>query len=290
MPFKKPPLPQSPTVYDLDVLERYQQYTREHGSNRAIYFLSRAFLQPFVLGYFSVLRKGKENIPETGPTLVLANHRSFLDPFLVSFMSSWSQPVQFMAKAELFARPRFGWYLSRVGAFPVRRGESDPDALETARTVLNRGGTVVMFIEGTRMRSGGLGTPRKGGARIAQQTGSTIVPISIMGTEKTRRGLIVLPRHCRIQAGKVITVVKKDPTRQEVQELTNQTWTMIANQWLEMGGSEELGSRQRFHFVTTKRHWYRFRAGVRLPSFHAKLGSLLTCFRNLRKRLYKPFR
>ena len=68
--------------------------------------------------------------------------------------------MNYVAKVELFERRWQGWILSRLGAFPIRRGESDEDSMETARLVVERGGTVCIFPEGTRIRSGALGDAR----------------------------------------------------------------------------------------------------------------------------------
>ena len=67
--------------------------------------------------------------------------------------------MNYVAKVELFEKRWQGWLLSRLGAFPIRRGESDEEAMTTARMVLERGGTVCIFPEGTRIRSGSLATP-----------------------------------------------------------------------------------------------------------------------------------
>jgi 1-acyl-sn-glycerol-3-phosphate acyltransferase len=86
-----------------------------------------------MLGYLRLTRRGREHIPSEGPVLIVANHRSFLDPFLIGTLLLARRPLDLMGKAELFARPRAGWYISRCGCFPVRRCESDPAALATAR-------------------------------------------------------------------------------------------------------------------------------------------------------------
>ena len=125
-----------------------------------MYRLSHALLKPLLIAYLRLTRTGMEHIPAEGPVLIVANHRSFLDPFLIGTLLRAGRPLNFMGKAELFGRPRAGWYVSRCGCFPVRRGESDPAALETARLVLEGGGVLVIFPEGTRLRWGGLAPPQ----------------------------------------------------------------------------------------------------------------------------------
>ena len=145
------------SAHDLGALAKYHEFTREHRANRLVYRLTHAIFKPLLIAYLRLTRTGMEQIPAEGPVLIVANHRSFLDPFLIGTLLRAGRPLNFMGKAELFGRPRAGWYVSRCGCFPVRRGESDPAALETARLVLEGGGVLVIFPEGTRLRWGGLG-------------------------------------------------------------------------------------------------------------------------------------
>ena len=87
--------------------------------------------------------------------ILAANHRSFLDPFVIG--CCLPRPIYFVAKQELFENPLLGWFLNCMGAFPVRRGESDEESVETALALLERGEAVVIFPEGTRIRAGSLG-------------------------------------------------------------------------------------------------------------------------------------
>ena len=78
---------------------------------------------------------------------------------MIGALLPWRRRMQFVAKVELFEKRWQGWVLSRLGAFPIRRGQSDETAMETARLIVERGGTVVIFPEGTRIRTGSLGRP-----------------------------------------------------------------------------------------------------------------------------------
>ena len=186
-------------------LLRYHEYTRKHGVNWVMYVLARLLLQPFFLLYFRLSRNGREHTKVKGALIVAANHRSFLDPFVIAACLPWRRPMNFVAKMELFEKRWQGWLLCRVGAFPIRRGESDEEAMRTARMVLERGGTICIFPEGTRIRSGSLSTPKRGVGRLALQTGAQVVPTAVLGTERVRRGWRIRPRKVRIRLGRAMT-------------------------------------------------------------------------------------
>jgi glycerol-3-phosphate dehydrogenase (NAD(P)+) len=234
------------SAHDLGALARYHEFTREHQAHRLVYRLTHWVLKPLLVGYFRLTRTRMEEIPPEGALLIVANHRSFLDPFLIGTLLPSTRPVCFMGKAELFARPRAGWYLSRCGCFPVRRGESDPDAMETARQVLASGGVVVIFPEGTRLRAGGVGRPRRGAFRLALQTGADVLPVCVIGSDRARRAkVIVRPVHCEVHAAPVVPVKAAEPDAEAVRELTEQAWSAIVQLWLAHGGSPEPGARDR---------------------------------------------
>jgi 1-acyl-sn-glycerol-3-phosphate acyltransferase len=138
---------------------------------------------------------GVERIPAQGPAIIAPNHKNFLDPFFVGIATR--RHVRYMAKAGLLKGP-LGWLLLRLGAFPVRRGEADADALDTARAILADGGLVVLFPEGTRVaESDALGSPHHGAGRLAVETGAPIVPAAVTGTSHLWRG--ALPHLKRVQ-------------------------------------------------------------------------------------------
>src|SRR5256714_2198052 len=128
----------------------YHDYARRRGVNRFMCIVARVILQPAFLIWFRLSRTGREHFRGIkGGLIVASNHRSFLDPFVIGATLPWRRPMQYVAKVELFERRWQGWILSRVGAFPIRRGQTDALPQETARTVLDRGGTVCIFPEGT---------------------------------------------------------------------------------------------------------------------------------------------
>jgi len=171
-------------------------YARERGFSAPLYAVVRALASAVLRTWFRVRVSGAEHIPADGGVIVAPNHKNFLDPFFIGIATR--RHVRFMAKIELFKSP-LAWLFLRLGAFPVRRGESDTDALDTAAAVLRAGGLVVVFPEGTRVeRPDALGAPRHGAGRLAVQTGVPIVPAVITGTSHLWRGALPKLRSVQI--------------------------------------------------------------------------------------------
>ncbi|MEA2230921.1 MAG: glycerol-3-phosphate dehydrogenase [Solirubrobacteraceae bacterium] len=209
------------------------------GVNPLIYLISRAVLQPFFHAYFRMQRIGREHIPAQGPVIIAANHRSFLDPFVIGMMLR--RPLYFVAKSELFSNPIVAWWLSSLGAFPVDRGNGDRDAMDTARRILERGDCVVIFPEGTRTRPGPLGAPKRGVGRLALQTGAPVVPIALLGTEAVRRGWRIRPHRIHIRAGRPLRFPRvEDPSPQLARTVTSRVWPCVELQWEWLGGTPPL--------------------------------------------------
>ena len=101
----------------MPTLNAIRERTLQRGVNPLIYWPVRAILIPFFLAYFRLERIGREHIPGSGPVILAANHRSFLDPFVIGALTR--RPVYYMAKRELFERPWQGWILGSLGAFPT---------------------------------------------------------------------------------------------------------------------------------------------------------------------------
>lgn len=217
---------------DHDVLHRR---ARESGVNPFVYWVVRAILQPFFHIYFRLSRIGREHIPEEGPVIIAANHRSFLDPFVIGTMAR--RPIYYVAKQELFKRSWQAWILNSLGAFPVKRGEADQDMIETARTILGRGDIVLIFPEGTRIRPGALGQPKRGVGRLALETGAPIVPIAVIGTEDVRKGWRIRPRKVRIRAGRALHYPQvADASPALAAAVTDRIWPCVMLQWEWLGG------------------------------------------------------
>jgi 1-acyl-sn-glycerol-3-phosphate acyltransferase len=222
-------------------LATFRDYTLNKGVNRIVYRVLRAILVPSFLIYLRMQRVGREHLPSEGPLLLASNHRSFLDPFLIGTLVK--RPVYYLAKRELFEKRWQAWILNALGAFPVARGTGDTDAMATARAILERGDCVVIFPEGTRVKHGPLGDPRRGIGRLALETGAPVAPIAVMGSDQVRRGWRIRPRKVRLRVGRPLhypTVERCSPALASA--VTDRIWACISLQWDWLGGIEEEGS------------------------------------------------
>jgi glycerol-3-phosphate dehydrogenase (NAD(P)+) len=216
-------------------LESYRERALAHGVNPVAYRVARIVLLPGFLVYFRLRRIGSEHLPRSGPLLLAANHRSFLDPFVIGALTR--RPVYYVAKRELFRRPWQARILNALGAFPIDRGHSDEDAIATARAILARGDCVVIFPEGTRVRPGPLGAPRRGVGRLALETGAPVVPVAVIGTEDVRRGRRVRPRAVRIRCGAPLRFATVEhPSHALGAAATERIWERVSLQWEWLGG------------------------------------------------------
>ena len=218
-------------------LDGYHEFTRRHGVNRGFYLVARILLQPFFLVYFGLVRQNRDNAKIKGATIVAANHRSFLDPFVIGACLPWSKPMNYVAKVELFEKRWQGYFLSRLGAFPIRRGEADEKAIATAELVLERGGAICIFPEGTRIRTGSLGTPKRGVGRLAMRSGAPVLPVAVTGTEHVRRGWKIRPRKVKIRVGRPMNFpYSENPSPALAASVTARIWPNVELQWEDIGG------------------------------------------------------
>jgi 1-acyl-sn-glycerol-3-phosphate acyltransferase len=217
-------------------LQELRRKALARGVNPVLYWLARAVLLPFFLIYLRLERIGREHIPSSGPVLLAANHRSFLDPFVIGALTR--RPVYYMAKRELFERRWQAWLLNSLGAFPVDRGAGDKDAMATARAILDRGDCVVIFPEGTRVRRGPLGKPHRGVGRLALQSGVRVIPVAVIGTEDVRRGWRIRPRKVTLRCGRPLGFpVAENPSPTIALGVAERVWACISLQWQWLGGA-----------------------------------------------------
>jgi 1-acyl-sn-glycerol-3-phosphate acyltransferase len=207
-------------------------FTKFHERTRTrrpdwVYRLARVVLTIPLLFIYRFRAIGVDNVPYEGPVILAPNHFSFFDHFFIAMLIR--REVQFMAKSQLFRPPVLDFILTHGGTFPVRRGQKDDEAFITAHSILNRGGTVLMYAEGGRSRSKTLGQPKPGLGRLVLESGAPVVPIAIHGSQHMReakRGLIS-PK-VTVHYGEPIAFEHVDhPSREQSQAVADEVFAKV---------------------------------------------------------------
>ncbi len=141
-----------------------------------------AFVRYTVWGIYKLFYnfhiEGIENIPQDRPLVMASNHRSYADPVILTM--PMKRPLTYMAKEELFKNKLFGWFITKLGAFPVKRGAGDMQVIDDSIAILNSGRNLVIFPEGTRSKDGKVGKGKTGVALIAAKSGADVIPCGII--------------------------------------------------------------------------------------------------------------
>ena len=158
-----------------------------------------------------------ENVP-LGPLILAPNHASNMDHFFAAAFIR--RRIQFMAKSQLFSTGPMTWIYNHGGVFPVRRGDQDEESFVSAFSVLERGGAVVLYCEGTRSRTGELAATAKPGiGRLALESGVPVVPVAILGSHQVRNWKRLQFPRVTVQYGTPFRFeVVPDTTRDQQQE------------------------------------------------------------------------
>lgn len=152
------------------------------------YLFTRFMLRLIFFTVFRLKVTGKDNVPSTGSVVLCANHISLLDPPLVG--TPLQRKVHYMAKEELFAIPGLGWYITQLGAFPVKRGGVSKDSIRLASRLLDEQNVIGVFPEGTRSNAGGAG--KKGAASLALKSNAVVIPVAIVGNYRPLRRMHII--------------------------------------------------------------------------------------------------
>ncbi len=153
------------------------------------------FIKP-ILGtlyrlYYNPKIIGKENIPKDGSILIVGNHKHIMDQ--CNIIISTKRVVHYMAKKEYFDNKKVAWFFKAAGCISVDRSKKDEDAKAAALKVLNEGGAIGLFPEGTRNKTDAFLLPFKFGAvSMAKKTDSYLVPFGISGDYKFRSKNLVV--------------------------------------------------------------------------------------------------
>lgn len=147
--------------------------------------LLNALLRVLYFVLFRLEVSGKENVPPTGPLILMINHIDAMDPFIV--VGVFPRAVTPMSKIEVFSLPLIGILARAYGAFPIRRGQVDKQAIRRSFEVLQEGDVLLIAPEGTRSPTHSLQRGKEGMALIAARTGAPIIPVGVIGTQDAAR-------------------------------------------------------------------------------------------------------
>jgi len=186
------------------------------------YYVGRLLVRILLLLLTRCQVKGRKNIPNQGPVLVVVNHLNLADSPLVAV--SLGRKAIFMAKEELF-RSRFSsYFVGSFGAFPVHRGQLDRKAMREAERVLAEGLALVMFPEAKRSKNAQLQPAFPGSALIALRSDAPVLPVAITGTERIKGAAWLLRRpQITVNIGQPFHLppVNGKLSKTELAELTN---------------------------------------------------------------------
>ncbi len=191
----------------------------------------------FVFPIFRFLFRGQtlgiSNLPKDGGVVVVSNHGSHLDPPILGH--ALGRPVAFMAKAELFKVPILSFIISACGAYPVKRGAGDREALRIASNRLIEGWATGVFLDGTRQENGRVNDPKPGAALLAARTGCPILPVAIVNSHRAFPKGSFIPRFVSIHL-KVGELIQPPATRKkEDLILTTKEIQLAINSMLDKG-------------------------------------------------------
>lgn len=209
-----------------EYFDRFYEYTNRQTEPGWVYTTVRVLLVLFVRGFFRLRAIDTQNVPEHGQVIIAPNHFSHIDHFFAG--AALRRKLQFMAKSQLFVSPLQEVYM-RGGTFPVRRGNRDSRAMDTAKAILGRGGSMVMYCEGGRSRSGDLSEKAKWGiGMIALETGAPVVPTAILGSSHVRNFKKGQFPTVTVKYGKPLRFERVEhPTREQAQAAADQIFDEI---------------------------------------------------------------
>ncbi len=199
------------------------------------YNFARLIVSLPTLLIYRVRAFGVGNVPRHGAVILAPNHFSQMDHFFSGLYLP--RRICFMAKSQLFGPPVLTYIYKHGGAFPIRRGHHDEEAITTARAILERGDTLLVYAEGGRSRSGQLGEPKPGIGRIALETGAPVVPVAIHGSARVRKWKRLRFPSVRVRFGEPLAFpVETEPARERQTEVAETVFGQVRKMYEELSG------------------------------------------------------
>jgi 1-acyl-sn-glycerol-3-phosphate acyltransferase len=219
----------------------YHLWARTHGAGWT-YDLVRVIVTPVALLLYRCRSIEVENVPTSGPVILAPNHFSNFDHFFAGVYTR--RRIRFLAKSQLFGKNAILTYIYRVGGvFPVRRGHHDEEAFVTAHSILDRGGCVLIYAEGGRSRTGGLGQARPGVGKLALESGVPVVPVAIHGSLGLRKWRKLRFPKVTVQYGEPITLpVVPEPSTEQQLEAANRIFDRVREMYARLDAEGRKGA------------------------------------------------
>jgi 1-acyl-sn-glycerol-3-phosphate acyltransferase len=201
------------------------------------YRVCRWFLTAFFKVWFRLKSREAHHVPPEGPVILASNHASFADPPMVG--AAVRRMVNYLARANLFDNPLFGWWLRNVGVVPVDRDGGTASGLRTILGRLKQGCAILLFPEGTRTSDGQLQPARSGIGLMVIKSGAPVVPVRIKGSFEAwgRQHRVPVPRRVEVRFGPMLrfdpqvaeaATCSKERLKQIYQEVSDQIMAAIA--------------------------------------------------------------
>jgi len=159
-----------------------------------LYAFLRFVFSLFVVPFYHFRVYGSANVPVTGGVILAVTHKSWGDPILTAL--AFPRPLRFMAKSELFENRYSRWLVTTLGAFPIKRGSADIEALRATLGIVAAGEMLLMFPEGHRFHDDEIHDFHAGIGMLAVRSGAPILPVALKGTKHLVRDH--LPRRARV--------------------------------------------------------------------------------------------
>jgi 1-acyl-sn-glycerol-3-phosphate acyltransferase len=181
-----------------------------------LYGFLRFFCCLTLVPFYRYRVRGAEHMPASGGVILAVTHKSWADPVLTAL--AFRRPLRFMAKAEIFEKPLFARFVTALGAFPIRRGSADIEALRTTLAIVADGGVLLMFPEGHRFHDDEIHEYHAGIGMMAVRSGVPVLPVALQGTKRLTRNHVPLRPRIQVIVGPPVDLSGLQGRKSEIYE------------------------------------------------------------------------